>query len=531
MRHILYFIMIPLLFLSAKAFSFDANSTFSVTLAKVNANGTTTDITSKSVTSDTDGKISFTFAASDVPTVDGDGVNFLVITVKNAAGETVRQSVAPAPCSGNTNEVGVNSLSDVQSKAILEGAEAAGTDDPIYASFGFLLLRSSKLSSADRSAIAACGRGAILGSGGMIEHLSNTCGASASAMSTFRQKLVCNSDSGTKDLGDYSANFKGAIDNADDTLMSEAGGFIADVFVDGWNSAGRNDLACMLAAFEAAGTVTEGNSDCLDISSAANTIVNQALIAFFQRIAGVKVRREYTTALSALGASGTLVERFNSAVSTFLTSLNDIFDAYHDEFENQSMTEADQTAMNAFFQTSFNSYISNSRTTSAEISDVKTRFAAALGIDVNDSSLNSFGSWRDINGSTVNWPIPQLVQHDWLATILNAGGSLSYTRDTLAIPSMMQWLNSRTTFNSGQATLDAREGLREDVQIIQFTFFSTFSGGGQVTREQEKNAKTLMGQRLEGLLANIGGTQNGTTAITDAQKRALIRTMLEPDFN
>lgn len=526
MRLILFLLVASLLWWPARGFSLNANTDYTVTLAKVNANGTTTDIKTKSVTSDADGKISFNFAASDVPTVE-QGVHFLVVTVDDQSGNVVRTSIFPAPCSGNTNEVGANGLSDVQSRAILDGLESAGTDDPIYTSFGYLLLRSSKLSASDMSNIWHCGIPAILGTSGMVAHLTNTCGASAAAMSTFRQKLVCNSDTGAKDLADYSANFKGSIDNSDDTLMTEAGGFIADTFIDGWNSAGRNDLACIQAAFEAAGGVTETDSNCLAISSAANTIVNQAIMAFFQRIGGVKVRREYAKALADLGASGTLVDRYNTAVDTFLTCLNAIFDSYHDEFENQTMTAADQTAMNAAFQTCFNSYTSNSRTTSAEISSAKTSFAAALGLDVNDAGLNSFGSWRDINGAVVNWPIPKLVQHTWLTSFLNAGGALTCTRDTLAIPSMMSWLSSRTTFNTGNTTLDCLEGFREDIQIIQFTHFSTFSGGA-VTREQEKNSKTVFGQNQEGLLDNLSST--GVT-ITDAQKRALIRTMLEPDFN
>lgn len=518
--------------LSLPVSAFNANTAFTVTLAKVNSNGTATDIETQAVTSDSTGKISFSFSDS-VPT--NPGANFLVITVKNAAGVIVRQSLCPAPSATETAQVGVNGLSDVQSKAILDGFANAGSDDPIYGAFGFMLLRSSKIDATDRGLISSGGQAAILGTGGFVPNLSSE-GISDAALTTFRNNLVSNTASGTKDLTDYSLNFKNAIDNSDDTLMSQAGGFIADIFIDAANAA-EIDLSLILSAFEAAGSVAESNTDLSAVSSSTETIMNQAIMAFFQRIAAAKVRREYSAALATLGATGDQVDRFNSAVSTLLSCMNAIFESYHDEFENQTMTAEDQTAMNTSFTTCFNSYTGSIRSTGAEISSIKSVFAAAMGLAVDNAFLDDFGSTRDLSGNAVNWPIPELVQHSWLSSILNQGGTLTYSRDTLAIPDLMSWLSgNRSDFTTERAgapgTLLGLLGLKEDVQVIQFTFYNTFAGGGPVTRDQEQSAKLLLSQRLEGLLDNIGGSQNtGGTDITDGQKRALIKMMLEPDFN
>lgn len=503
----------------------DAGGIFTVTLARVNSNGTTTDIASTTATSGSDGKITFTFDTTVVPTVDE--ANFLSITIKNSSNAVVRQSLVPAPPADGTSNVGANSLSDVQAKAILDGFASSGTDDPIYGAFGFMLLRSSQLSAADRKNITAGGKNAILGTGGFNDFLQTSGGVTAAQLATFRKKIVSNTTSGTKDLADYCSNFKTAVDNNDPDSMAKAGGFIADIFIDAANAAGF-DVGLIPSALDAAGQIADADPNIADLSDSAELSTQQALSSFFQRIAAIKVNKEYTEALTTLGATGSQVDRYNTAVNTMLSAFESIDTQYRQDYENQTMDSTKQAAINALFQAAFNSFETNIASTDAEIATMKTNFAAALGINEGDLP-GDFGKFRNELGTQVNWPIPMTVLHNWATTVLNAGGSLTYTRDTLAVPAMMEWLNgSRTNFD-GPTTMSALLGLREDSDIIQFTFFTIFNGGNP-GREAEKSAKLLMQQRIDTAKDRLSGTTKASTAITAAQKKALVKLMLQPNF-
>ena len=74
-------------------------------------------------------------------------------------------------------------------------------------------------------------------------------------------------------------------------------------------------------------------------------------------------------------------------------------------------------------------------------------------------------------------------------------------------------------------------GLAEDVMIIQAKMWDEFDSiEGEPTMEDEKNIMTNFANRLEGRVADLDGTTDGTTPISTAQKEALIKMFLEPDF-
>ena len=74
-------------------------------------------------------------------------------------------------------------------------------------------------------------------------------------------------------------------------------------------------------------------------------------------------------------------------------------------------------------------------------------------------------------------------------------------------------------------------GLAEDVMIIQAKMWDQFDNiEGEPTMEDEKNIMTNFANRLDGRVADLGGTTDGATPISTAQRESLIKMFLEPDF-
>ncbi len=100
-------VLLAILFsFSAVHAALTAGATYTITVQKVNSNGTVTDYSSTTATADVNGKLAFT--ASSMPTKDD--CNFIVILIKDGGGNTVRKGIVPAPAASSTNELGVNDL-------------------------------------------------------------------------------------------------------------------------------------------------------------------------------------------------------------------------------------------------------------------------------------------------------------------------------------------------------------------------------------------------------------------------------------
>lgn len=531
-------------FLTSSAWgALTTGATYSVVLSTVNNDGSTTDVTSTTAVADSNGKISFSF--SSIPT--NSDANFLAVTVKgptvDASGRAtpdtqntvVRQGLSPAPSAGVTNLTGINDLSYTQSQALLQGFSAAGSADPVFAAFGMMLLRVANMSSSDIGNISAGGRAAILGTGGLVDFL-QTNGVTTAQITTFKQKLVYNKP-GKLDFSDFTSKYKTAVDNSAvaTTNLAEAASMMADIFIDAANAAGI-DLDLIMAGMEAAGGVAESNANLLAVSTTTNASMNQSINSFMTRIAATKVKQIYSDALATLSATGAQVTRFNTGVSNMVTNFSAIDSTYGKYFENpvaNPMTSTIQAAINSAYQTAFNTFMSDIASTDAEITTMKSTVASAFGITVGQLPAG-YGTYTNETGTVVNFSIPEAVSQTWVAAnIQGTGGALTYTRDTLAIPSNMQsWLPARNNYvemvpNSFAVLL----GLREDVMIIQSTKFNLFSGGAQPTLAQRQAAGLLYHQRLDTQAAALGGTTNGSTAITSAQKEALVLMSLQPSLH
>ncbi len=546
------------------AWALTAGETYTISLYKVNSDGTTTQASSTTVTADADGKIQFSL--TNVPT--NASTNFVVLQCTDSSSSIVRKGFAPAPPAGSENLLGINSLSTSQTDAMLKCGEVAGTDDPILVAFGLVLTRSPGISDDDIQRLATLGNAAICGIGGFEDFLTDN-GVTAAQLQIFKDRLVYNSASGVKDLRDFTANFKDAVDNDDDDAMAKAGGFMAEIFVDAANTAGI-DPSLILAAHDAAGEVT-CQAEYAAIQAAMSTTVQngiqQSMSSFFTRIAAMKIRTEYTDALTVLGASGIQVNTYNAAVQTMITAFENIDATYGDYFmdpdgyvdTNSTTHQAVQNAINTAFNNAFTSFQTAIQSSNGDITTMKTAVANALGVAVGDLP-GDFGTTQDFGGNSVNWPIPQTVMVNWVASIIEAGGGLTYTRDTLALPAGVgsfigtcsdnqyfdqtscednggTWTPERGDFSGEDASFAALMGLEEDIRIIEFTRYAVYDNLDPNTQSQEemkaaeKAGRLLFQQRLEATKDRIDGTVDGVTDVSDAQKEAIIKVMQQPSLH
>ncbi len=535
--------------------------TYNITIQKMNSNGTVTDYSTTQAIADSTGKLSFAF--STLPT--NAECNFIVFILKNAAGDVVRKGFVPAPPAGNTNLMGINSLSTAQTNAVLAAGAVAGTDDPIAIAYLLILLRSPEATETDATTLAALGKEAILGPSG-FEGFLTTNGVTATQLSTFKSRLIYNPTSGKKTIADLTASFKAAVDSGDATTatqeMQKAGGFMADVFMDAAEAAGI-EFTLILAAHDAAGQVSDSETNrarILSLTPSVRNSIEQSTSSFFRRIAAVKVKSEYTKALNTLNASGTQVNNYLAAVNTLMTDSGNIDATYGGYFQNPdayvaangTTHEAVRAAIDQAYQTVFTTFQNNITSTNAEITAMKANVISSFGI-AQGYLPNDFGTYRDFNGNTKNWPIPQVVMVNWMAGITAAGGTFSYTRDTLALPSFMTWLGNcsapqwfdqgscqsnggqwtagRRIYNTPSTAFNSYLGLQEDMWIIENSRFEIYQSGARPTREQEKQAKLLFQQRLDTAALRISGTTNGSTAITADQKMAVIKLLMQPSMD
>ncbi|HHQ41243.1 MAG TPA: hypothetical protein ENK20_03005 [Chromatiales bacterium] len=544
-----------------------AGATYTVVLSKVNGDGTVTDVSSTSATADANGRI--TFALSNVPTTAQ--ANFVVLTVKDASGNVVRKGISPAPPSGSSSLVGVNSLATAQAKAVLKALALAGSDDPVLAAFAMVLVRAPGLASqnvddtsTDLYKLASGLKDAITGTGGFVSYMQAN-GATASQLATFRSRIVHNAASGTRDLGDYVAKFKDAVDTqatqgsaAADDLMSEAGAFLADILIDAADAAGI-DLALVQGAFNAAGDVVDTTS-IVNISQGVMKGMEAAIMGFFQRLAAMRLSREYTDAITLLGGSSQHAATYANAVASMAAAFTNVDKTYGDYWMDPdtyaatylannggSLTDLDgdgdvdvddahmaiQQAIGQAFDNAWQAFQQAIRATNADVTAMRQDIAAALGVP--ESSLPpEVGRDEDWSnpGTQVNWAIPKVVAFSFAASHLAAGGTLTYTRGTEPIPSSMTWLDPDGDGNAGPRSdfvaqgippaFAALLGIEEDMAILTYRRWDQCRSAAD-PYQCDKLALKDFTQALGALAGRIGG-------VGFDEAKALVRLMQEPNL-
>ncbi|MBI4846387.1 MAG: hypothetical protein HY810_07970 [Candidatus Omnitrophica bacterium] len=586
---VIVILVLTFLFAAVNAHAtFTTGETYTISIYKISSSGSlnATASTTTLATADSNGKLSFSL--SNVPT--SSECNFLLVTITSSNNVAVRRSIVPAPTSGSTMDFGVSPLTDAQTTAFLNAFSTAQTDDPLLAFFGFVMVRTSNTTAAELAAMATICQKGIKGTDGTgitdgFEAKLVSEGVTASQMANFRRNIVSN-------LSVYTSLYKDAVDqyfssgaNAELEKRGEAASKIFEIIVDAAADTGI-ETEKLLYAFNAMGAIVLPLMDQGIINGSLSENLERGLESTIGRgldkLRADNFLRKYNDALTALGATTEEITAYNNAVNTLTAAMR----AQFEDFEKNCMKDdtdvdknamaAKDTEMQAGMQNAFNQFMTDCQSTNAQILDLRNRLASAFGY--NAAQRDQFLPTRRFqflkqNASSeadaVNWPIMMVVATRYMADIVIAGGSVTYTRDTTTAPAAMWWLGYCQTNahwdqgtcaanHSGQWVVGRRnytnmypaecvswaalEGLREDIQILQFKRWGAFSNevagasddstrmNAMETAEKDFYSKLFNSDSSTALINLLGGTTNGTTAIPLATRKALITVFLDPDF-
>ena len=538
-----------------------ANARYTISIEAVMTNGAVTagstslKLSSPAIT-DSNGKLTFTL--SGVPS--STQYNFLVITITDSAGSIVRRSVMPAPTPGTRLNLGVSEVTENQSGAFLKAFQTAGTDDPLLAFFGFLLVRSSDITDGELLQMANfCFKG-IKGTDGTgtttgFEAYLRSQGVTTAQLLAFRQNLVTN-------LNEFASLYKDSIDqyfssgaNSELEKRGEAAGKMFEYLVDAAEDAGI-DSDLLLMAFDKMGTVVVPLMSAAvtsgEMRAAVQAGIETTITRGMQKLRADKFLAKYTAALTTLGATAAEVEKFETAANTLKEKMIEQFQLFEktvmkDEGVDAGDADDFNADMGTAMQNAFNTFMGSVAASDTEIDALRARMAAALPpLTIANFPAANF-KFRNSQGAEANWPIMMVVACNWAIDIMNPathGSTLTYTRDTLAVPANMgafippfttRTLTFQTVFTGGgfNPSLGVLNELREDVSIIEFTKYAAFQAIDWTDQEQamsdECAAEENFYDNLNDLGANIGVT-GGTATISATEKEALITIFVSPSF-
>ena len=510
---------------------------YTITIEKIQSDGTLTSGSSSlgistTSTADSDGKLSFSFSGN-IP--DNSSCNFMVVTLTNSSDAVERRGLVPCPDAGDTLPLGVSGVTENQADAMIAAFASAGTDDPILAVFGLTIVRSEGITAAELSTMANICYQGISGTNGFVDDMTSK-GVTTAQLVTYRNQIV--SLLADPDTG-YSKLVKDSVDVSstnDSTLEAakrgEAAAKLLSYLVEAATTAGFSQDRIM-EAFNAMGaiavpliTTAEGNGD---LSAATAQSINSTVGGGITKLTADRGIEKYTQALSALGATGDDLTTFTTAANTLTTTMATAFSEFDKVFtgsETSSEISAAQTIQEATMSTAFNSFISSTAASDARITTMITNIDNALGYSPG-LSVSNFKFYMS-DGSTSNWPVMMVIPTDWVSSIKTADGSVSYTQDATAIPADLSGQN-RSAYDGFPSPYKELFQIQLDVMIYEFTLFSARESAGSDMSAQN-TAEKAFSDGLQAIIGNISGTSDGSTAITTAQKEALVELMKSPQF-
>ena len=454
--------------LSASAFALTPGQTYTVKFGVINSSGVLTPAAySTTAIANANGVINFSLGG--LP--DATTCNFMGVAVFNATSSTTpeREAIVPCPVANSTMPLGVTDVTNAQAAALMAAFHAAGTDDPILAVFGLTIVQTSDIDAHDLATIATYAEQGIVGNGGFINSMEANHGniVNGTTLSEYRKNIV-------QDLADPNSGYTKFLKEAASSIsnstsaqdMGKAAALILSTLVEATKSPTDTGIHAgwIIEGTDAMGNVMTPVLGNMGLWDSPNTPMEaQATVgAGLQKLREQVAIQKYENAMTTLGANGAYVTQFQNAA----TALSNAVDAAMEQFNessfangpiNQTVMQNAQQAMQTATTNAFNAFQNAIAASDAEIGNAVSPGSAApsgsmidnictaLGnptMNFNGSNLacnvalpemdNQFGmfSFFGPNGEKMNWPINMVILANWVSTVLENNGTLSYKRDT-----------------------------------------------------------------------------------------------------
>ena len=513
---------------ATSALALTANHAYTVQLSTVSSNGQQTVVEQMAATAGADGKLSFQF--SDVP--DTGTAPFLMVQIMDTVGgqqQMVRQTLVPAPTTGQHMQMGVNELSSRQARASLQAMQS-GTDHTLGAMFPLLMIPTGAIADADADSF---GQAAAAAATAFDNYLTQN-GVTTMQMASFQDGLL-------EAMREFAASNKSTAEQIDPAtaagMFGQAGAsFMASLIQEG--AAAGIDPTLMSAAFDQAG-------QAIDASTALTTLPTNeidAMHAAFQ-VDGQQRRlmaqtRGYATAMPVVGASSDQTQNYTTAMNSLQTAMAQARQNYYQQAfadpENLPSTTSINQALNGMetaMGTAFAAFDQSTTATDTEISSLLGTMAGHMngrgmmgGGMMSGSTLaqQGFGMRQaSLGGDSRNWSMMMLAAGNLAATVPD----LSYTPVTDQLTTQLSTENLPAAPDWSQLADGADKSLLQlqyDLMLVHLIDLQTLAG--QTLPLTQDEIASLSAQNLANLLL----VRQGLGGLSDTQIDALLAAFSPP---
>lgn len=599
-------------------------------------NGTIT-VTSDAVPYPNTG-ISFNFPSSVFASCTG--TMSMLTLVQDSTGTIVRQSVGPCPNTAASVATPINVNPTTTKQAVIQESGMTGTViDPVTNLLATFLFRANlsdfELQQAGQilsAALNQIGNTAAVPPvpSGFFDYLTTVRGMTATQLDAYKSNvqnrmnnpaagsyiyymnLAAQADAGTpNDVSNrglaYSALLQVLIDSSNDpALPTQATDWVVEALESMSAVGGPLLQAATLNYNPALNNGTGGATDPTKpaISAVAATAIGKSFEQGLHKLKANRTIANFADAMTILNGSAADVQQFTTTASTFTAAMDAAFSkfeasTYVDPYSATAETDqgnlmggAETTLMNDIMA-AYDAFYNGLAASNARIATMIANMNCTPSATVYCPVAADFTMPNLTGTGMINWPIGKVVLSDWISGVAKAGGNMTYTRDTAAIPASMFWMGTcmvGTAVNpyawdapscaagtpaqaavvdpvTNATIIPAIAAIGPGIWTVQRTDFTTWTGVpvsvqsvmgiGEdaairtATRDdvmyplppalpptplQVLNAETALTDSLygttpaNGISGSIGGTTDGTKAITAAQADAVVQLSQDPNL-
>ena len=517
--HTLGLTLLLLAFCATSALALTANTTYNVQLMTVSSTGQTTAVGSpmQEITN-ANGVLSFNF--SDVPTS-----GFLMVQITDSNGQTVRQTLVPAPTAGQQMQMGINAVSNSQTQAALAAMQTGSSGNQTFGAMFPLVMVPTAVSSNDTGSV---GQAASAAASEFQSYLSNQTQVTPTQLSAFQTSMLTA-------MRGYATATQSAS-----TTYSQAQTQLMTAMIQAAQNAGI-DPTVVSTAFDQAGQAMVGSSAFASLSSGTASAIQATFQAGAMQRQLLAEMNNYSSALSTLNTTDQTFSSQMTALQTAMATAQKTFfqNAFGSSTVDQTTIDNALSTMETAMQGAFGTFNTQTTATPTLISSMYDTMATNMNSMMGSGGMG--GGMGSMTGSSLQTSLGTTTQN-WstmmvAATLSNLVSSsttnLTYTPYTDALSQQLTTAGgtvptapdlSSVTNTTYQSLLEVQYDLML-VHLIDMQLVANATQNGTVALSQDQLASISATD-----LANRTAVFNGLSGLSADQMNALTAALTPPQL-